>query len=275
MLTERAFSQMSMNRWLGGGQLDDPRTFNEKIQWLKLFYRDPLFPKLADKWAVREIVEKRVGSSILNELYQVCDDPRDIDWDGLPNSFVLKATHGSGMNVFVRDKSTIDTSAVTQQLQKWLKTDYSRFGHEWVYRDASRRIIAEAYLVDENGAVPKDYKVFCFNGLPRYIQVDVDRFGKHTRAFYDVEWNQQPFTILHPMASGSVSSPQHLREMLMAAETLAKGLPFVRIDFYALPRIVFGEMTFFPEGGVANFEPPAWDVQLGQMITLPPTRHHS
>lgn len=274
MLTDRAFSQMSMNRWLGGG-VDNPRTFNEKIQWLKLFHRDPLFPKLADKYAVREIVKKRVGSWILNELYQLYDDPRDIDWDGLPNAFVLKATHGSGMNILVRDKSTLDTSAVTQQLQRWLKTDYSRFGREWVYRDTSRCIIAEAYLLDEKGAVPKDYKGFCFNGLPGYIQVDADRFGNHTRAFYDVQWNQQPFTILHSMASGSISPPQYLEVMLAAAETLSKGMPFVRIDFYALPRIVFGEMTFFPENGAGPFDPPAWDATLGQMITLPPSRHYS
>ena len=275
MLTDRAFSQMSMNRWLGGGHLEDPRTFNEKIQWLKVFHRDPLFPKLADKYSVRETVEERVGSWILNELYQVCDDPRDIDWHGLPNSFVLKATHGSGMNVLVRDKSTIDISAVTEQLRNWLKTDYSRFGREWVYRDTSRRIIAEAYLVDANGAVPKDYKVFCFKGLPRYIQVDVDRFTNHTRAFYDLEWNQQPFTTLYPIASGSVSPPEHLRAMLAAAEKLAKGIPFVRIDFYALPRLVFGEMTFFPGNGTEPFDPPVWDATLGQMITLPLSRHDS
>ena len=260
---------------MGGGQLEDPRTFNEKINWLKVFHRDSFYPKLADKYAVREIVEERVGPWILNELYHVCDDPRDIVWDALPNSFVLKATHGSGMNIFVRDKSSIDIHAVTQQLQNWLKIDYSLVGREWVYRDASRRIIAEAYLVDENNEAPKDHKTYCFNGLPMYIQVDIDRFTNHSRAFYDVEWNQKAFTTLYPMARGRTSPPKHLKAILKAAESLAKGIAFVRIDFYALPRIVFGEMTFFPGNGTEPFDPPAWDAKLGHLITLPSSQHES
>jgi len=193
----------------------------------------------------------------------------EIDWATLPESFVLKATHGSGMNILVTDKAALNLNKINDQLSSWMVTDYSRFGREWVYRDIPRRIIAESLLHDSTGNVPYDYKVFCMNGEPRFIQVDVDRFGVHRRVFLDVEWQRQAFTILHEQYQGDLEKPVYLDAMLDAAKTLAQGIPFVRVDFYALPKIVFGEMTFYPGNGLEMFSPPEWDLRLGQMLELP------
>ena len=269
LMSDTAYANMSLRRWLGGGDVNNPKTFNEKLQWLKIHDRNPLYVTLADKYAVRDYVKDRVGNCFLNDLLGMWSNVSEIDWATLPESFVLKATHGSGMNILVTDKAALNLNKINDQLSSWMVTDYSRFGREWVYRDIPRRIIAESLLHDSTGNVPYDYKVFCMNGEPRFIQVDVDRFGVHRRVFLDVEWQRQAFTILHEQYQGDLEKPVYLDAMLDAAKTLAQGIPFVRVDFYALPKIVFGEMTFYPGNGLEMFSPPEWDLRLGQMLELP------
>lgn len=239
------------------------------MQWLKIHDRNRRYVQLADKYAVRAFVEEKIGKDFLNDLLGVYDTPAEIDWAALPDCFVLKATHGSGMNILVNDKSALDQPKVAAQLRRWLKTDYSRKGREWVYRDSRRRIIAERFLHDASGQIPQDYKVFCFNGEPQYIQVDLGRFGHHRRAFFDTAWQRQPFTILYEPNDGDVPRPLHLPAMMEAARTLAQDIPFVRVDFYALPKLVFGEMTFYPGNATESFQPPDWDLRLGDRLKLP------
>lgn len=272
-LSDVAYANMSLRRWFGGGNIREPKTFNEKLQWLKIYNRNPLWSKLADKYAVRDYVNERIGKDFLNDLLGVWDHPSEIDWSALPDSFVLKATHGSGTNILVKDKAVVDQFKIQEQLTHWLAMDYSQCGREWVYREIPRRIIAERFLYDATGGVPQDFKIFCFNGEPRYIQVDVDRFGDHRRAYYDVAWQRQPYTILHEQYDGDINKPQYIETMLKAARALAQDIPFVRVDFYALPKIVFGEMTFYPENGTGPFEPSEWDLRLGELLELPVRLH--
>lgn len=271
-LDDKTYAQWLLNRWLGGGNITHPITFNEKIQWLKLYNRDPLYHDLVDKYAVRKYVLDKIGDSYLNECYGVYDDPNQIDFSQLPDRFVLKATHGSGMNFLIEDKKKLDSAQVVKQLQEWLQVNYYLIGREWAYKGVKPRLICERLLVDESGNLPLDYKVFCFNGIPLFVQVDVDRFANHTRAFFDTNWIQQDFELLYPLPSEQIICPSHLEEMLNCAQALASTIPFVRIDFYAIPEIFFGEMTFYPENGCGPFRPLEWDERLGKLIKLPQSR---
>ena len=271
VLSDAAYANLCLRRWLGGGDVNYPKTFNEKVQWLKIHDRNRRYVQLADKYSVRAFVEKKIGKGFLNDLLGFYQTPAEIDWAALPDRFVFKVTHGSGMNILVNDKSALDQPKTVAQLRRWLKTDYSRKGREWVYRDSPRKIIAERFLSDATGQIPQDYKVFCFNGEPQYIQVDLDRFGHHRRVFFDADWHRQPFTILHETYDGDVPQPLHLPAMMEAARILAQDIPFVRVDFYALPKLVFGEMTFYPGNGTGSFEPPDWDLRLGDRLKLPGT----
>lgn len=270
-LTDKQYARMILARSLGiWTDIDAPITFNQKLQWLKLYDRNAEYTRFADKYAVRSYVAERIGETFLNDVYFIGKSASDIPWNNLPTSFVIKCTHGSGFNIIVTNVDGFDKAHSVATLNKWLKTDYSRYGREWVYGKIVPRIMVEKFLQDQNGKVPQDYKVFCFKGDPRYIQVDVDRFGDHTRAYYDAEWRRQPFTILYQQFAGDVPRPPQLSVMLDAARKLAADIPFVRVDFYSLPEIKFGEMTFFPEAGHGRFVPEEWDRRLGEELTLPP-----
>lgn len=271
-LDDRSHAEMLLARWLGGGNLNDPRTINEKIQWLKLNDRQPHYHQLADKFAVREFVAERIGHRYLNDLLAVYDNADDIDFDSLPRSFVLKATHGSGMNIIVAEKRSLDRRDAVKKLNDWLSIDYSLATREWVYRGIQPRIICEPLLSDGIGDVPRDFKVWCFSGRPAHISVLVDRFGDMSQAVYDADWNRLPVTYMRRRFDGEVDRPEHLAEMLNAARELARGIPFVRVDFYALPEVIFGEMTFYPSNGITQFEPASWDRRLGDELVLPAPR---
>jgi len=222
-----------LNRWLGGGGcIDNPKTFNEKIQWLKLYNRNPKYSKLADKYAVRDYVSRKIGDQYLNELYALYDKPAQINFDKLPNSFVLKATHSSGANLIVLDKSSLDEQKVRATARQWLADNYYQAGREWIYKDIPPRIVCERLLIDDQGKMPMDYKVFCFNGEPHFIQVDVDRFENHTRVFFDTEWLKQEFELLYESAAQVIERPHNLVEILELAQKLAGDIAFVRVDFY-------------------------------------------
>jgi hypothetical protein len=169
----------------------------------------------------------------------------------------------------VLDKSLVDEKNVRATAKQWQAKNFYPAGREWVYKDIPARIVCERLLIDDQGKLPMDYKVFCFNGEPHFIQVDVNRFENHTRAIYDTEWRKQEFELLYEMATQVIERPQHLPEMMELARKLAEDIPFVRVDFYALPQLVFGEMTFYPGNGFEPFRPIEWDRNLGNLLNLP------
>lgn len=280
-------------------RLDPPVDFNEKIQWLKLYYRNPLLVKCADKWAVREFVKERIGEKYLAECIGVYDNVEKIPFDELPDQFVLKATHGSGWNIICPDKSKIDWRLVKRKMQKWLKMDFSQNGREWQYHEIKPQIICEKYLVDPEYPMIRDYKLFTFKGETKYIWVDFTEpvvesmsnvmngigpevgFSKpklarglaRYRNIYDVEWHFMPDRgSLHRCKStDSVRKPECLGEMISVARELAKDFPQCRVDLYVIGgrRIVFGELTFSCGNGCNAFYPQSFNDELGSYVELP------
>lgn len=242
-----------------------PKTFNEYLLRKKIFDRNPLLTQLADKYAVREYVAERIGTEYLAKLYYVTDDPATIDFAQLPNRFVIKATHGSGYNLIVKDKSSLDYNEVIQTCRKWLSSNYYKRGGEWCYRDIPPRIIIEEFLKTDNGDVPPDYKFFCFNGQPHFVQVDVDRFIEHKRNIYDLEWNKLPVAYHFKNFDWALDAPINLGKMISLAQKLSNGLDFIRVDLYSLEtQVIVGEMTNYPENGFGNFDPPEYDLVFGE-----------
>ncbi len=253
-----------------GLDLENPRTFNEKIQWTKIYWRDERMRICADKLRVREYVAAKAGPGILNELYGVWDRAEDIDFDALPDSFVLKATHHSGGNVLCPDKRALDRPAAIRFLNRCLRQDIYRSGREWCYKDLPRRIVAERYL-EEDGKTPADYKIFCFNGEPLFMALHTDRFTDHQRGYFDFEWNPMPFTVaLDKPFVRPPAKPARLDAMAQIARQLSADFPFVRVDLYHIDdRIWFGEMTFYPGGGRLPFSSGADDEYWGDRLRLP------
>ncbi len=244
--------------------LENPRTLNEKIQWLKLYNRKKEYCEMADKFKVRTYVQRKIGKEYLIPLIGLYENMNEIDVVTLPNSFVMKATHGSGWNIICHEGEKLDWPKI-KKLKTWLKKNYYREGREWVYKHIKPAIICEEFL----GWNLYDYKLFCFNGNPKYIQVDVDRFCNHKRNVYDINWNRQDFSILYDQSEKAISRPVNLNEMLEIAKILSKNIPFVRIDLYLEQgQVYFGEMTFYPENGFAKISPEKYNILLGEELDL-------
>lgn len=249
--------------------LRDPKTLNEKQQWLKLYYRPPLLTQITDKYAVRQYVAGRVGPEVLNELCGVWTSANAIDHFKLPNRFVLKATHGCGWNIICRDKRTLDWPAARRQLNTWLRTSHYTSHREWAYKNIPPRIICEPLLEDDNSS-PRDFKIYCFDGEPRLIQVDVDRFADHRRNYYDLDWEQLPLRSGDPNYPDEISRPSNLDHMLSTARRLTQGLPFCRADLYSIGgKTTFGELTLYSGAGLVKWEPESFDYMLGDYLRLP------
>lgn len=267
-------------RWLyrlsTGRKLDlkNPKTFTEKIQWLKLNRRDPEMTVMVDKYAVKQFVSDRIGSKYIIPTLGVWNSADEIDWETLPKKFVLKATHGGGGTavVVVRDKSEVDRNAIVAEFRQTLKKSPYKGYREWPYKNVPPRIIAEQIIELPDKFDLTDYKIFCFNGEPKYIQVIQDRHIKETIDFFDTEWNHQPFVGLNPKvenATTPVARPINLEEMLDVARKLSKGLDFVRVDMYIVENcVLFGELTFFPASGMGRFKPDEWNEKLGKLLIL-------
>lgn len=250
--------------------LKNPQTFSEKLQWLKLNNKIILKEQCADKYDVRAYITGCGYPELLNDVYAVYDNVNDIDLSKLPNQFVLKGAHGSGFNLIVKDKNAINWKMWKRIMKTWLKQDIYWSGREWVYKNLKHRIIAEKYLEDETGEL-RDYKFFCFNGTPRFMQLEVGRFsGESTRNFYDMEWNLLPFGKEKPHnAELKVGAPVKFKEMQEIAKDLSKPFEFVRVDLYEVKgKIYFGELTFFPAGGAPDFVPSKYDKIVGDMLDL-------
>lgn len=261
-------------KWATGYKLnlDNPKSFNEKIQWLKLNYKNPLLTKCADKYAVREYVKEKIGEEYLIPLLGVWDSPDDIDFDALPNQFVLKVNWGSGQNIIVKDKSKLNIEEAKEKLRNWMKPECNHYwmGLEWCYKDIQPKIICEKYIEQIGGAV-YDYKFFCYNGNPlnMYIAVDSYDYSIMCINYYDKDYNLLPFFKHYPNTEMPIKKPVFWDKMLELSRVLSQELPFVRVDFYDTGhQIYFGEMTFYPGCGVDKFEPVEWDYKFGDMIDL-------
>ncbi|MBN1366895.1 MAG: hypothetical protein JW967_03105 [Dehalococcoidales bacterium] len=255
--------------------LKNPRTYNEKIQWMKLYESTPLKTRLSDKYLVRDWIKENIGEQYLIPLLGVWDKFDDIEFDKLPDSFVLKANHGCGWNVVVKDKNIFDKPTAKNKFDKWMETDYSFLhGFELHYRKIIPKIIAEQYIENDGGDL-YDYKVWCFNGKPEFIMFLAERQKHLKMAFYDKSWIPLPFVYSYPRYEKEVPRPNNLDELLQISEKLCKGFNHVRVDFYRLNdgALKFGEMTFTTFSGICKWDPPEYDLKLGQMITLPKKKY--
>ncbi len=252
-------------------QLDNPMTFNEKLQWIKLYDRKDEYIEMVDKYAVRELIKRKIGEDYLIPLLGVWDCAEDIDFEQLPNQFVLKCTHDSGSVIFCKDKNNFDVDAAIKSLKKHLKRSGFTHGREWPYKNVPRRIIAEKYMSDESGCELKDYKVLCFNGEPKLIELHRGRYGIHTQDFYDVNWNRTNISqVGTPNAVDKFPVPESFEQMLELSRILSKGIPHLRVDWYSIyGKLFFGELTFFDGSGFDPFDNPDDDLLLGSWIKLP------
>lgn len=253
--------------------LKKPSTFNEKLQWLKLYGYKPIYTQMVDKYGVRELVAERIGEDKLIPLLGVWSSFDEIDFDKLPNQFVLKATHDSGSVVICKDKNNFDIEKAQKKLTSALKYNYFWKGREMPYRDVQPRIICEQYMADLADVGLMDYKFFVFNGEAKLIFVVSDRFSQEGAKFdyLDLDFNSLDFgSFGHNRAGDKLQKPDNWEEMKLLIKKLAfDDIPFVRIDLYSIKdKIYFGEYTFFHDGGVVAFEPKEWDRKLGDMINL-------
>ena len=251
--------------------LDTPETFNEKLQWLKLHDQRPEYTVMVDKYAVKEHIANFLGNEYVFETLGVWNDFDDIDFSQLPDQFVLKCTHDSGGLIICRDKEKLDVSAARKRIRHCMKKNYYYASREYPYKDVPHRIIAEPLMVDESGVELKDYKIFCFNGTPKMIEVDFGRFSEHQRNIYDTNWVLMDLEIKYPRnPSHEIDRPEHLDEMLEMAGKLSQGIPHVRVDLYYINgKIYFGELTFFHGSGYEPFKPKKWNRTVGEWLNLP------
>ena len=274
-LSDRSF--LKLKYWLVMDKrlnLDNPQTFSEKLQWLKLNDRRPEYTDMVDKVKAKEYVASVLGDEFIIPTLGVWEDPEKIDFDALPDRFVIKCNHNSGTGMYIcKDKSKMDVERVKKELKKGLKSDYYLLGREWPYKNVARRILAEKFIDPApNMTDLPDYKFFCFNGEPKFCQVISNRNTQMSIDFFDFEWKHQPFHEPHnyPFADTEPQKPKNYEKMWDAAARLAKGKPFSRIDFYDIgERVYFGEITFYPTSGMGGFDPDEWDVKFGEWIKLP------
>ena len=255
--------------------LNNPRTFNEKLMWLKLkkYANDARVIQCADKYEVRKYVEKCGLGHILNELLGVWDKAEDIKWEALPDKFAIKCNHGAGYNLICKDKSKFDTKNAEKQLNEWLKDDFWRDYAEIHYRKIPRKIVCEKYLEGVGDALPVDYKIYCLNGKPLYIGNFIERnLEEHfiRRGYFDLDWKPSPvFKGAAEMEVDKFPKPKCLDEMLSYAKILSKPFPFVRVDFYEVDgKVYFGELTFTPTGCVGTYYTEQADLELGEILDV-------
>jgi len=256
--------------------LKNPKSFSEKLQWLKLYDHNPLYTRLVDKYKVKEYVAEKIGEQYVIPLLGVWDRFDDIDFSKLPEQFVLKCNHDSG-NVFVcRDKSCFNYADCRKGLERSLKRNYYYFGREWAYKGVPRKIIAETYMEDEETKELRDYKFFCFDGKVKAMFVASDRLVPNEEVkfdFFDPQFNRLNFRQGHPNSKILPAKPKNLELMIELAEKLSSSIPQVRVDLYEInSKVYFGEMTFYHFGGLTPFVPEEWDYTFGKWITLPPKR---
>lgn len=251
--------------------IDNPVSFNEKLQWLKLNDRKPIYTMFVDKYEVKKYVARTIGEEYIIPTYGVWEHFDDIDFDSLPRQFVLKCTHDSGGIILVKNKQEFNRKSARRKIERCLRKNFYYVGREWPYKNVKPRIIAEKYMEEKNQSQIYDYKIFNFDGEPKIIQVDYDRFKSHKRNLYNTNWDYIKATIEFPTDENRViSKPQSLNEMLVLARKLSKNIPHVRTDFYEIDgHVYFGELTFYHGSGFERFTPESFGVELGKMLKLP------
>lgn len=252
----------------------EPRTFNSKIMWLKLNYQNPLITRCSDKFAVKDYVDEVIGEGHVVSTIDWWTDPDDIDFEKLPDRFVLKVNWSSGFNIIVKDKSEIDEEKIRKQLRVWTRSSQNSYYQmfNWGYKYMSPVIYAEEYISEVGDSEQVfDYKFFCYDGVCKNMFITTDRFSNKTYNWFDRDFNELPFTYGNAgKTPGGVEKPKHYEEMVSYAEQLAKPFPFVRVDFYEIgDKVMVGEMTFYSGGGILQFKPRLWDIELGKLINLP------
>lgn len=254
--------------------LSHPQNYNEKLQWLKLHNRNPLYTTLVDKYAVKKWVAEKIGEKYVIPTLGVWEKFDDIDLDKLPEQFVLKCTHDSGGLVICKDKTVVDWSEARDRIHSSLKRNYYYQSREWPYKNVPPRIIAEKYMEDPLDGELRDYKFYSFNGEPKILLLATNRQSKNSALcfdYFDMNFNHLPLTNhWHPNNRLSPPhKPQKFSEMKELVKVLAKDIPHVRVDFYEVAgQIYFGEMTFFPQGGFLKLHPNSWEREWGDMIKL-------
>ncbi|RBP42239.1 ATP-grasp fold amidoligase family protein [Garciella nitratireducens] len=252
--------------------LKKAQTFNEKLQWLKLYDRNPLYTKLVDKYEVRKHIAETIGEEHLIPLLGIYDSFEEINFDDLPNQFVLKPNHTSGDIYICKDKSKINYVELKKKVDSWLKRNYYWIHREWPYKNIKPRIICEKYMVDESGMELKDYKFMCFNGEVKCLFVCLNRNSQEglNVDFYDMGWNPMPFERHYKRSGKLISKPKTFDKMVHFSKILSRNIPFVRVDFYEVNgHLYFGELTFYPGSGFEEFTPEKYDYILGSWLKLP------
>lgn len=250
--------------------LNNPKGFNEKLQWLKLNDRKPNYTKMVDKYEVRSIISEKIGEEYLFPLLGVWDSPEAISWEKLPNKFVLKCTHGSGTNIICQDKSKLNITEASEQLNKWLRVNWYWFGREWPYKNVKPRIIAEKFMIDDECGELRDYKIYTFMGKARIAFIATERSSGNMKAdYFDKDFNHLNIRWGHPNADVCPQKPYNYERMFEIAEILAAGTRELRVDFFEVnKRLYVGELTFFDGSGLEFIEPPEWEGKLGSWIDL-------
>lgn len=252
--------------------LKNPKTFNEKIQWLKLYDRREEYTKMVDKYEVRKYIENKLGKEYLIPLIGVYNSFDDIKFEQLPKQFILKCTHDSGGVIICKNKDTLNWEEVRLKITDSLSKNYFYGGREWPYKNVKPRIICEKYMVDDSGVELKDYKFMCFNGEVKCLFVCLNRNSSNglNVDFYDLDWNPMPFERHYKSSGQKIKKPKNFDKMIELARELSKSIPFVRVDFYEIEgKIYFGELTFYPGSGLEEFTPYEYDEILGSWIQLP------
>lgn len=251
----------------------NPKTFNEKLQWLKLYDRNPEYTRMVDKYEAKKYVAEKIGEEYIIPTLGVWDTPEEIDFDSLPDQFVLKWNHDSGSIVICKDKKNFDKAEVIKKLQRGKQYSGFWYGREWPYKNVRPRVIAETYLSND-GYDLKDYKFYCFNGKVKCLYISKGLSGLHENAeisFYDLEWHQMPLKRADFKELTAIPpKPNNFQKMIHLAKLLSSDIPFVRVDFYEVENhVLFSELTFYPCGGLMKFEPFEYDLTFGQWLELP------
>lgn len=258
--------RLELDEW---PDIEEPKKFTEKIQYIKLYERIDLRKRVADRTKVRDYVAEKAGREHLIPLINTFDALTAPVWESLPPQFVLKANHGCGMIRIVFDKEEQEFEYVQQQTETWKQTNYFNIGREWVYKNLPRTILAEQLLLNADNEIPRDYKFFCFGGEVKLIQIDYDRFGVQKRNLFDRNFNRINGTLLYPPYPGTTRKPENINNAIEVAEKLSADFTFIRIDLYLLNKgIYFGEMTNYPGNGFIPFEPETLEYRVGSWLDL-------
>ncbi len=264
---------MKKYHYLLDGELDFDNlvTFNQKLQWLKLYDRKPKYSNMVDKYEAKSIVGELIGEQYIIPTLGIWNSFDEINFDNLPEKFVLKCTHDSGGNIIVNNKNALDKDYARKLINKCLRRNYFYTTREWPYKDVKPRVLAEKLMIDDKTKDLRDYKFFCFDGKVKFFKIDVNRYIEHRANYYDCKGNLLPFgeKICPPDFEAEIDMPQNLELMISLAEKMAEDIPFIRIDFYEVNGMVyFGEFTFYPASGFGRFVPDEWDKKIGDMLIL-------